>query len=1070
MPEKDLFIRFARSMRDGVCRCTLDEGRILFANRGFVDIFGLECRPEALTGKLLGEVCVGFGAGELLAGGRGVHRRACRFGTLMGEDRRVILDSFVTDSSAAHARVATLIIRDVTDRARMGEDALVRETSARRRLEGMVRTRTLCLREANERLLAGEAKYRELVEHANSIIMKMDRAGRVTFFNEYAERFFGFNGKEILGKSVVGTIVPDVESSRRDLARLLARIARGTDVTAVNENVTRDGRRVWVAWTTRGIRDSRGALVGVLAIGNDVTERTHMEGRTARLNRLKERLLASMGLGDKLGLITDGAVKVLEADFARIWMTAPGDLCEKGCIHASVRRGPHVCRDRSLCLHLVASSGRYPRVDGSHRRVPMGCYKIGRVASGADSGFITNEVVRDPRVHDHEWARSLGLVSFAGYRLLSDRGRPIGVFALFSTRAIVREEEALLEDLAHTASQVILAGRAENALRRSETHYRSTIDTLAEAIHVVDADLRLLLANKACTRWARKFGLRGVMLGRTVFEVFPFLPEAVGDEYRRVFLTGKTLMTEERIVQRGRELITETRKIPVIEGGKTAHVITVIADITARRNAEEAIRESEEKYRTLFEQAPDSILVLDAETSRFIAFNARAHRTLGYTRAEFCALTVADIEAAESAGEVAQHIRKIIRRGSDTFETKQRTKQGRVLDVLVSSRAIVIGGKTYLQEVWRDITDRKRMEDTIRASEEKYRALIEGAGDAIFLANREGMLVGMNRRGQKLLGYSRKALVGMHFTRLHPPGDRARVADAFLNIAARGEYEAHDIPLLRADGKVIPADITGCVIRYGGTMLMQGIMRDISERKRIEAMKDTLIRDVSHELKAPIAMMEMAHAMAEEALAARDLEGIRRAKEISARNLAVLGRDVANIVGMCALRGRTMAPKPARVSLAEIAGEIAGEMRDRIEDRKIALTVRIAWGADRITADRRMMRTLLYNLMDNAVKFTRRGRIALVAARSRGWVTISVRDTGQGLAPGATEEAFAIFHKGNPAMQGTGLGLPICREIAALHGGTIRLESRGRGKGTTVRVRLPLRRAAPRRAGRGGAG
>jgi len=69
----------------------------------------------------------------------------------------------------------------------------------------------------------------------------------------------------------------------------------------------------------------------------------------------------------------------------------------------------------------------------------MGCYKIGRVASGEDPGFITDDVVHDPHVHDHEWARSLGLVSFAGYRLLSDKGAPIGVFALFSTRAIVPE-------------------------------------------------------------------------------------------------------------------------------------------------------------------------------------------------------------------------------------------------------------------------------------------------------------------------------------------------------------------------------------------------------------------------------------------------------------------------------------------------------------------------------------------------------------------------------------------------------------------------------------------------------
>ena len=136
-----------------------------------------------------------------------------------------------------------------------------------------------------------------------------------------------------------------------------------------------------------------------------------------KLNRLQEMLPSCNTINEKLKHITVEIVNIFQADFARIWMIKEGDLCDQGCIHASVTEGAEVCENRDQCLHLVASSGRYPHLDGSHRRVPHGCYKIGRVAAGNDVKFLTNDVTNDPRVHDHQWARRHNLVSFAGYRL-----------------------------------------------------------------------------------------------------------------------------------------------------------------------------------------------------------------------------------------------------------------------------------------------------------------------------------------------------------------------------------------------------------------------------------------------------------------------------------------------------------------------------------------------------------------------------------------------------------------------------------------------------------------------------
>ena len=187
----------------------------------------------------------------------------------------------------------------------------------------------------------------------------------------------------------------------------------------------------------------------------DITleKRTESE-RAARLAKqegislLQQSLLTSAPLNLKLQTITDGVVRLFDADFCRIWLIGPGDLCEKGCIHAAVADGPHACRDRTQCLHLLASSGRYKHTDGeAHRRVPLGCYKIGEFAAWGEHRVIINDVQNDPRIHNHEWARSLGLVSFAGYQLRVPGQKTLGVLALFAKHPISSVDLAMIDAL-----------------------------------------------------------------------------------------------------------------------------------------------------------------------------------------------------------------------------------------------------------------------------------------------------------------------------------------------------------------------------------------------------------------------------------------------------------------------------------------------------------------------------------------------------------------------------------------------------------------------------------------------
>jgi PAS domain S-box-containing protein len=146
------------------------------------------------------------------------------------------------------------------------------------------------IKEAQKALKKSEEKYRELVESANSSIIKMDENGHITFFNEFAEKFFGFSKEEIIDKSVMGTIVPETDSSGRNLRELINEILKDPEAYHYqeNENITKDGRRVWVSWANRAIYNKNG-LKGVLSVGTDITQRKQIEKERKELIKELER-------------------------------------------------------------------------------------------------------------------------------------------------------------------------------------------------------------------------------------------------------------------------------------------------------------------------------------------------------------------------------------------------------------------------------------------------------------------------------------------------------------------------------------------------------------------------------------------------------------------------------------------------------------------------------------------------------------------------------------------------------------------------------------------------------------
>jgi PAS domain S-box-containing protein len=352
------------------------------------------------------------------------------------------------------------LINFVLDAARRA----VAELEARQQLlEREIAQRT----QTEELLRTSRHKYRTLVDHLpQRVFVKDKNLVYVSCNNNYA-RDLGVAPAEVVSKTDYDFYPSELaEKYRADDRRILG----SGNTEDIEETYLAGGREALVHTVKTPVRDVNGKINGVLGIFWDVTEQKRAQRvlaetvrHQAELNRLQQALLGPGELTDKLTKIATAGIQLFEMDFCRIWVTKPGDRCHSGCIHAAATEGPHVCKHRDRCLHLVASAGRYTHTNGKvHRRVPFGCYKIGRLASGVDHKFLTNDVVTDPRVHNHEWAKELGLVSFAGYQLRPPGGETIGVLAMFSKHVITPEVDAMLEHLANTAARVILSAQADN--------------------------------------------------------------------------------------------------------------------------------------------------------------------------------------------------------------------------------------------------------------------------------------------------------------------------------------------------------------------------------------------------------------------------------------------------------------------------------------------------------------------------------------------------------------------------------------------------------------------------------
>jgi PAS domain S-box-containing protein len=890
-----------------------------------------------------------------------------------------------------------------------------------------------------ERTERERRRFETLFEAANDGIYVRDLDGTIKFANSKFLEIHGVRLEEVIGRRSTELLsLPRPE--RKRISWMIRQAAlRGEPPPPLEAPFRRpDGSPGWLHVNIAFIKEGH-QIKEVLGISRDITERKRNELLITSQNRVLE-LLAS---GAPLSAILETICRSVEE-------LAPGVLCSILLLEGDrLRHGaaPSLPHDYNQ------------KVDG---------LKIGpTVGSCGTAAYLKKPVIVSDTFTDPLWADFRDLAQQYGLRacwstpILSQQGEALGTFAMYyrEVRSPSAYELQLIERTAHLASLAIERAQTQAHLRASEQRYRSLFESVPIGLYRSTPEGRIVDANDALVQMLG-YPSREKLLETPAQALFcdpadrqRWQAEMDAKGVVSYFVTQLKRYdgTPIWVVDRARAVRDPQGTILYYDGS--------LVDITEQRRSEEALRASEARYRALVESSPDGIGI--HQDGRIVFVNPAGARLLGAQNPdELVGKPIEDIIHPDYREVVRERIQRSLAEGQPAPPLMEKfiRLDGTVIDVEVTALPIIWEGRPAMQVVFRDITERKRMEEELKASEERYRDLFENANDGIYILDRAGRIVSFNRKAEEITGYTLEEVRGQSYTLFLPPGpERKKARRAFLK-NMRGQPDKTELTIIRKDGREVILELSTRPIWQGGQIVgIQGIGRDITERKELERLKSDFISTVSHELRTPLTSIK---GYVDLVLAGDVGPLTPEQKEfltIVSQNTTRLTELINDLLEIERLESGRIEFEFAELDLAEVLENVARSLHVNAEQKGLEFLTEIPSGL-KVRGDRERLAQVFLNLLSNAIKYTPAGTVELRAHQEDDAVVVEVRDTGIGLSESDLQKLFQkFFRSDNPYVRkvgGTGLGLSIAKAIVERHGGTITVTSQ-LGQGSTFTVRLP---------------
>jgi len=501
--------------------------------------------------------------------------------------------------------------------------------------------------------------------------------------------------------------------------------------------------------------------------------------------------------------------------------------------------------------------------------------------------------------------------------------------------------------------------------------------------------------------------------------------------------------------------------------------LITLVDISQRKHSEEMLSQKVyelEQFNNLVENAPDAFFYGDIN-GNFIRVNRKAIELTGYSREELLSMNMSDLFSNEEITEKPLRYDLLKQNVSIKNERTILRKDGRKLYVEMNSKAMPDG--TY-QCLFRDFSERRLAEEALQQSEDRYRKLVElsPSGIAIY---QEGKFVYVNPAGLKIMGCSKpEELIGKPVLSIVHESSVKAVVERMELISSGVSVPPLEEKLIRIDGTPFDAEVIAVVTSHNGEPAGQVIVRDITKRKMAEDSilqinaqlkelndtKDKLFSIIAHDLRSPFNAILGYSELLSENIYNYDLKKSEEfAKQInfSAKRIPAL---IDNLLTWANTQTGKIVFAPVKLKLNAIMQEMVDVLESSAKIKNISLNT-FQSGEIYVYADQNMLKTILRNLISNAIKFTHPGgKVDVYAMVNKDVVQVTVSDNGVGIEKDVQDRLFKIDSEtttiGTANERGSGLGLILCKDFTLKHGGEIWVDSKP-GKGSMFHFTLPLK-------------
>ena len=509
---------------------------------------------------------------------------------------------------------------------------------------------------------------------------------------------------------------------------------------------------------------------------------------------------------------------------------------------------------------------------------------------------------------------------------------------------------------------------------------------------------------------------------------------------------------------------------PIIENGQNIGAVVTFRNITESRKAEKALRESEDKFRSLFNQAADLIAIIDLQ-GNFIDMNRKYEEESLWSREEMIGRNVltSGIVTEESARKISFYLSQLVQgKEIPIFEVDGVRKDGGIVPYELKATPIRKDDNTVsIQAILRNITERKKTEKALQESEAKFRNLFNGASDAIFIHDLKGHFLEVNEIACKRLGYSREELLRMTAMDIDTEEYAPLVAERIKQKLTQG-HNVFETSHKRKDGTVIMVEISSRTIDFAGIPAALSIARDISERKKLEAQLmiaqkmeavGVLAGGIAHDFNNLLQSIIMGTAIAK----TRSHEENVREILMQVENECLKAEELSNLLITFSKGGTPVAQKS---SITDVLKEtVLSVLKDSPANTEFALPDNL-WP---VAIDEGQIRIAITQLVMNAKEAMPSGGVLKVQARNiesiakenvpleeGKYIKVTFADSGAGISPENLSKIFDPYFttKQMGSQKGRGLSLTVSQSIVKKHRGIITAESKP-GTGTTFHIYLP---------------